>query len=127
MWAGDAADARVPGDGIKAGKFNPLKVRGTIPHAAEVTKNIKLNVLNLNPCLISLLQFAVVSVGFVWGFSSNIFRINQGSAQAPGNGVGAEPMVGHDGLLSFTGTVLSGLGTTLNGISTLCLGLTWRN
>mmetsp|Transcript_44730 Transcript_44730/g.97183 ORF Transcript_44730/g.97183 Transcript_44730/m.97183 type:complete len:354 (-) Transcript_44730:139-1200(-) len=28
-------------------------------------------------------------------------------------------MVGHDGLLSFTGTVLSGLGTTLNGISTL--------
>lgn len=28
-------------------------------------------------------------------------------------------MVGHDGLLSLTGTVLSGLGTTLNGISRL--------
>lgn len=28
-------------------------------------------------------------------------------------------MVAHDGLLSLTGTVLSGLGTTLNGISTL--------
>eukprot|EP00438_Fugacium_kawagutii_P017715 Skav233536 [mRNA] locus=scaffold5919:36517:47174:+ [translate_table: standard] len=28
-------------------------------------------------------------------------------------------MVGHDGFVSFTGTVLSGLGTTLNGISTL--------
>lgn len=28
-------------------------------------------------------------------------------------------MVAHDGLLSLTGTVLSGLGTTLNGISAM--------